>query len=111
MVPRPPLPTGGQRSALARAFRFGQVVFNDAPRLREQVRSVGNARFKILSGGRLRLPKMGDVPVRWSRDLPSAPASVGAIICARPSPGHLGRSERRARLARGAVADRSAPVT
>lgn len=30
----------------------------------------------MLPNGRLRLPGVGDVPVRWSRDLPSAPSSV-----------------------------------
>ena len=46
---------------------------------RQTVRFTANARFKIQPSGRLRLPKIGDVPVRWSRDLPSAPASVTVI--------------------------------
>ncbi len=46
---------------------------------RQAVRFTANARFKILPGGRLRLPKIGDVPVCWSRDLPPAPASVTII--------------------------------
>ena len=46
---------------------------------RQAVRFTANARFKILASGRLRLPKIGDVEVRWSRDLPSAPASVTVI--------------------------------
>jgi putative transposase len=33
----------------------------------------------LLDNGRLRLPKIGDVPVRWSRDLPSVPTSVTVI--------------------------------
>lgn len=33
----------------------------------------------MLPGGRLRLPKIGDVEVRWSRPLPSAPSSVTVI--------------------------------
>ena len=32
-----------------------------------------------LPDGRLRLPKIGDVPVRWSRPLPSKPSSVTVI--------------------------------
>ncbi len=32
-----------------------------------------------MANGRLRLPKIGDVEVRWSRDLPSDPASVTVI--------------------------------
>jgi len=33
----------------------------------------------VLENGRLRLPKIGDVPVRWSRALPAAPSSVTVI--------------------------------
>jgi putative transposase len=46
---------------------------------RQAIRFTANARFKVLPGGRLRLPKIGDVPVRWSRPLPSAPSSVTVI--------------------------------
>ncbi|MBB5624693.1 RNA-guided endonuclease InsQ/TnpB family protein [Sphaerisporangium krabiense] len=46
---------------------------------RQAVRFTKNARFSITPGGRLRLPKIGDVPVRWSRELPSAPSSVTVI--------------------------------
>ncbi len=46
---------------------------------RQAVRFTANAKFKILGNGRLRLPKIGDVPVRWSRDLPSAPSTVTVI--------------------------------
>ena len=48
-----------------------------APRFRSQgqpgqsIRFTKAARFKVTQTGRLRLPKIGDVPVRWSRDLPS----------------------------------------
>ena len=33
----------------------------------------------MLPGGKLRLPKIGDVAVRWSRDLPADPSSVTVI--------------------------------
>ena len=46
---------------------------------RQAVRFTANARFKILANRRLRLPKVGDVSVRWSRDLPSGPSSVTVI--------------------------------
>jgi putative transposase len=46
---------------------------------RQAIRFTANARFKILDNGRLRLPKIGDVEVRWSRDLPSEPSSVTVI--------------------------------
>ena len=34
---------------------------------RQAIRFTTNARFKVLDNGRLRLPKIGDVAVRWSR--------------------------------------------
>ncbi len=46
---------------------------------RQTVRFTANARFRVLPGGKLRLPKIGDVPVRWSRPLPSRPSSVTVI--------------------------------
>ncbi|WP_063819396.1 RNA-guided endonuclease InsQ/TnpB family protein [Herbidospora cretacea] len=46
---------------------------------RQAVRFTKNARFTVTESGRLRLPKIGDVPVRWSRSLPSEPSSVTVI--------------------------------
>jgi len=46
---------------------------------RQAIRFTRNARFAVLGNGRLRLPKIGDVPVRWSRDLPAEPSSVTII--------------------------------
>ena len=46
---------------------------------RQAIRFTANARFKVLPSGKLRLPKIGDVPVRWSRALPTAPSSVTVI--------------------------------
>jgi putative transposase len=46
---------------------------------RQAIRFTANARFRVLQNGRLRLPKIGDVEVRWSRDLPSGPSSVTVI--------------------------------
>ncbi|MEU1733635.1 transposase [Streptosporangium sp. NPDC020145] len=46
---------------------------------RQSIRFTRNARFAITAGGRLRLPKIGDVAVRWSRDLPAEPSSVTVI--------------------------------
>jgi hypothetical protein len=42
----------------------------------QAIRFTANARFRLLPNGRLRLPKIGDVKVRWSRELPSEPSSV-----------------------------------
>src|SRR5438132_1956475 len=46
---------------------------------RQAIRFTASARFQVLPSGKLRLPKIGDVPVRWSRALPSAPSSVTVI--------------------------------
>jgi putative transposase len=46
---------------------------------RQTIRFTANARFTVLPNGKLRLPKIGDVPVRWSRPLPSKPSSVTVI--------------------------------
>ncbi|MGO1050162.1 RNA-guided endonuclease InsQ/TnpB family protein [Crossiella sp. CA198] len=46
---------------------------------RQAIRFTKNARFKVLDNGRLRLPKIGDLPVRWSRRLPADPSSVTVI--------------------------------
>ncbi|WP_406319872.1 RNA-guided endonuclease InsQ/TnpB family protein [Streptosporangium sp. NBC_01639] len=46
---------------------------------RQAIRFTKNARFAVTAGGKLRLPKIGDVPVRWSRDLPSEPSSVTVV--------------------------------
>lgn len=46
---------------------------------RQAIRFTRNSRFKVLDNGRLRLPKIGDVEVRWSRSLPAEPGSVAVI--------------------------------
>ncbi len=46
---------------------------------RQAILFTANARFKVLPNGKLRLPKVGEVPVRWSRPLPSEPSSVTII--------------------------------
>ncbi|MGH3197162.1 MAG: RNA-guided endonuclease InsQ/TnpB family protein [Streptosporangiaceae bacterium] len=46
---------------------------------RQSIRFTRNARFSVTPGGLLRLPKVGDVEVRWSRDLPAEPSSVTVI--------------------------------
>ncbi len=47
---------------------------------RQAIRFTANARWQITPGGKLRLPKIGDVTVRWSRALPAAPSSVSVIV-------------------------------
>ncbi|MDG4764244.1 transposase [Solwaraspora sp. WMMD406] len=46
---------------------------------RQAIRFTKNSRFEVCDNGRLRLPKIGDVAVRWSRGLPSDPTSVTVI--------------------------------
>lgn len=63
--------------------RQGPKVFPPqfrSKRGRQAIRFTRNAKFKITRGGKLRLPKVGDVPVRWSRELPGEPYSVTVIL-------------------------------
>lgn len=60
--------------------RIAPPRFRSRKDRRQAVRFTANARFKVLPNGRLRLPKIGDVPVRWSRELPSGPSSVTVIV-------------------------------
>ena len=46
---------------------------------RQSIRFTKNSRFAVTPGRKLRLPKVGDIPVRWSRELPSDPSSVTVI--------------------------------
>lgn len=46
---------------------------------RQAIRFTANARWSITAGGKLRLPKIGDIDVAWSRELPSEPTSVTII--------------------------------
>jgi putative transposase len=41
------------------------------------VRFTANSRFRVLPDGRLSLPKIGELQVRWSRPLPAVDAAVG----------------------------------
>jgi putative transposase len=59
--------------------KIGPPRFRSRKDHRQAVRFTANARFSVTPGGKLRLPKIGDVPVRWSRRLPSAPSSVTVI--------------------------------
>src|SRR5580658_4568159 len=59
--------------------KAGPPRFRSRKDSRQAIRFTVNARFKILASGKLRLPKIGDVPVRWSRPLPSEPSSVTVI--------------------------------
>jgi putative transposase len=57
----------------------GPPRFRSRKDTRQAIRFTANSRFKVLPNGKLRLPKIGDVPMRWSRPLPSQPSSVTVI--------------------------------
>jgi putative transposase len=59
--------------------KTGKPRFRSRKDHRQAIRFTANARFKVLGNGKLRLPKIGDVPVRWSRPLPAEPSSVTII--------------------------------
>jgi putative transposase len=59
--------------------RVASPRFRSRKDTRQAIRFTRNARFSITSSGKLRLPKIGDIPVRWSRRLPSDPSSVTVI--------------------------------
>ena len=47
--------------------KAGPPRFRSRKDRRQAIRFTRNARFAVTPGGKLRLPKIGDVPVRWSR--------------------------------------------
>ena len=66
-------------SGKRRGRRVAPPRFRSGKDNRQAIRFTKNARFTVLEGGRLRLPKIGDLQVRWSRSLPSDPSSVTII--------------------------------
>ncbi|MGW6159141.1 RNA-guided endonuclease InsQ/TnpB family protein, partial [Streptomyces sp. NPDC055144] len=65
-------------SGRRRGRRMGLPVFKSRRDQRQSVRFSRNG-FRLRDNGRLNLAKIGDVQVRWSRALPSAPSSVTVI--------------------------------
>ncbi|MFJ4422272.1 RNA-guided endonuclease InsQ/TnpB family protein, partial [Streptomyces bobili] len=59
--------------------RAGPPRFKSRKDTRQSIRFTANARWKITNSGRLNLPKIGAVKVKWSRTLPTAPTSVTVI--------------------------------
>ncbi|MFB9234671.1 RNA-guided endonuclease InsQ/TnpB family protein [Plantactinospora siamensis] len=66
-------------SGTRRGRKVGPPRFRSRKDNRQAIRFTKNSRFRVLNNGRLRLPKIGDVEVRWSRVLPSDPSSVAII--------------------------------
>jgi len=60
--------------------KVGAPRFRSRKDTRQSIRFTANARWKITEGGRLSLPKIGDVKVKWSRVLPAVPSSVTVIL-------------------------------
>ncbi|MFF7883672.1 RNA-guided endonuclease InsQ/TnpB family protein [Streptomyces sp. NPDC020794] len=65
---------GGRKGPRTGAPRFKSRKDN-----RQSIRFTANARWSITGSGRLSLPKIGAVKVKWSRTLPTAPSSVTVI--------------------------------
>ncbi|MER7200301.1 transposase [Streptomyces sp. CB01635] len=59
--------------------RVGASRFKSRKDARQSIRFTANARWSITPGGRLNLPKIGEVRVKWSRTLPVVPSSVTVI--------------------------------
>ncbi|MFE5689951.1 RNA-guided endonuclease InsQ/TnpB family protein [Streptomyces sp. NPDC056512] len=59
--------------------RVGAPRFKSRKDSRQSIRFTANARWSITPGGRLNLPKIGEVRVKWSRTLPVVPSSVTVI--------------------------------
>ncbi|MET7662912.1 transposase [Streptomyces sp. NPDC005463] len=59
--------------------RMGAPRFKSRKDNRQSIRFTANAGWEITTGGKLRLPKVGDVAVKWSRVLPSALSTVTVV--------------------------------
>ncbi|MGW4440595.1 RNA-guided endonuclease InsQ/TnpB family protein [Streptomyces sp. NPDC004596] len=59
--------------------RVGAPRYKSRKDTRQAVRFTANARWSITAGQRLRLPKIGDLKVKWSRTLPSTPSTVSVV--------------------------------
>ncbi|MCI3270200.1 RNA-guided endonuclease InsQ/TnpB family protein [Streptomyces cylindrosporus] len=59
--------------------KLGPPRFKSRKDNRQSIRFTANARWSITDSGRLSLPKIGTVKVKWSRTLPATPTSVTVI--------------------------------
>ncbi|WP_149824073.1 RNA-guided endonuclease InsQ/TnpB family protein [Streptomyces tailanensis] len=60
--------------------RIGPPRFKSRKDARQSIRFTANARWNITGSGRLNLPKIGAVKVKWSRNLPATPTSVTVVM-------------------------------
>jgi putative transposase len=66
-------------SGKRKGARVGAPRFRSRKDNRQAIRFTKNSRFAVTTGGKLRLPKIGDIKVAWSRKLPTDPSSVTVI--------------------------------
>ncbi|WP_329363125.1 RNA-guided endonuclease InsQ/TnpB family protein [Streptomyces sp. NBC_01483] len=59
--------------------KTGAPRFKSRKDERQSIRFTANARWSLTAAGRLNLPKIGAVKVKWSRTLPTTPSSVTVI--------------------------------
>ncbi|MDQ1051187.1 transposase [Streptomyces sp. V4I2] len=59
--------------------KVGAPRFKSRKDARQSIRFTANARWNLTDSGRLNLPKIGPVKVKWSRTLPTTPTSVTVI--------------------------------
>ncbi|MGW3653117.1 RNA-guided endonuclease InsQ/TnpB family protein [Streptomyces sp. NPDC000878] len=59
--------------------KLGAPRFKSRKDARQSIRFTANARWHLTASGRLNLPKIGAVKVKWSRTLPATPTSVTVI--------------------------------
>jgi putative transposase len=59
--------------------RVGAPRFKSRKDSRQSIRFTANARWSVTGSGRLNLPKIGAVKVKWSRTLPAQPSSVTVV--------------------------------
>ncbi|MEV0218692.1 RNA-guided endonuclease TnpB family protein [Streptomyces sp. NPDC050704] len=59
--------------------KLGAPRFKSRKDTRQSIRFTANARWSLTDSGRLNLPKIGAVQVKWSRTLPATPTSVTVI--------------------------------
>jgi putative transposase len=59
--------------------KLGAPRFKSRKDARQSIRFTANARWSITGRGRLNLPKIGAVKVKWSRTLPATPTSVTVV--------------------------------
>ncbi len=59
--------------------KLGAPRFKSRKDTRQSIRFTANARWSITGSGRLNLPKIGAVKVKWSRTLPATPSSVTVV--------------------------------